>query len=66
MLRSEAVNAATILAAILVVACIFIRWLDAPDTTPLFLAGLLWTLLTVAFEFSFGHVAFGRLWHDLV
>lgn len=50
---------------IILVVCIFIRWLHASDTKSLILVGVLWLVLTLAFEFSFGHFVFGRSWGDL-
>jgi len=50
---------------IVLVACLFIRWLHARDTKSLILVGVLWLFLTTAFEFSFGHFVFRRSWRDL-
>src|SRR5260370_869679 len=52
-------------ALILLVAYLFVGWLRASDTTSLMLVGLLWLVLTVAFEFGFGHFVFGRSWESL-
>lgn len=52
-------------ALILVVAYLFVGWLRAPDTKSLMLVGVLWLVLTVAFEFSFGHFVFGRSWDSV-
>jgi hypothetical protein len=50
---------------ILIVAWLFIRWLDAPNTKSLLHVGFLWLVLTLGFEFSFGHFVFHRSWQDL-
>ncbi len=50
---------------ILLVAYLFLGWLRAPNTKSLFKIGLLWLILTVAFEFGFGHFVFGRSWASL-
>jgi hypothetical protein len=52
-------------ALILVVAYLFIGWLKAPSTKSLLFVGLLWLVLTVAFELGFGHFVFGRSWESL-
>lgn len=52
-------------ALILLVAFLFIGWLRAPDTKSLLLVGLMWLVLTVAFEFAFGHFIVGRSWESL-
>ncbi|PYT13186.1 MAG: hypothetical protein DMG59_21220 [Acidobacteria bacterium] len=53
-------------ALILLVAYLFIGWLRAPDKRSLTRVGILWLVLTVAFEFVFGHFVFGWPWRDLV
>lgn len=50
---------------ILVAAYLFAGWLRAPDAKSLMLVGLLWLILTGAFEFLFGHFVFGRSWRSL-
>ena len=50
---------------IFIVVYLFIHWLDASNTKALLQVGVLWVMLTVAFEFSFGHFVFGRSWADL-
>jgi hypothetical protein len=51
-------------ALIILVACLFIRSLNAFDGKPLMLVGVLWTVLIVAFEFTPGHFVFRRSWSD--
>ena len=63
--RSRQIGVLTGSLLILLVVSIFIRWLHARTTKYLILVGLLWLILTVAFEFSFGHFVFGRSWSDL-
>lgn len=50
---------------ILLVAYLFVDWLNAPNTKSLFGIGLMWLVLTLAFEFGFGHFVFGRSWANL-
>ena len=50
---------------ILVVACLFVRWLHADNSKSLILVGLLWLALTVLFELGFGHFVFDRSWESL-
>ena len=47
------------------VSYLFVRRLRAEGTRALLLVGLLWVALTVAFDFGFGHVVFGRSWENL-
>jgi hypothetical protein len=47
-------------ALILLVAYLFVGWLHAPNTKALLHVGVLWLVLTVAFELGFGHFVFGR------
>lgn len=50
---------------ILTVAFLFVRWLRAHTTGSLLLAGLLWLLLTLLFEFGFGHFILKLSWERL-
>jgi hypothetical protein len=50
---------------IVAVAYLFIGWLQPAVTKSLMMVGMLWLVLTVAFEFSFGHFVFRRSWNDL-
>lgn len=63
--RSRQIGVFTGSVLILVVAFLFIRWIDAPNTKSLIGVGLLWLILTVAFELVFGHFVFGRSWEGL-
>jgi hypothetical protein len=47
-------------------AGVFVRRLRDPAGAPLFRAGLLWGVLTLLFEFGFGHYASGLSWADLL
>jgi hypothetical protein len=49
-----------LIAAILLVAVLTIRWLGVLELTGYFLVGGLWLVLTVAFEFGFGMLVRGR------
>ena len=53
-------------ALILIVTCLFVRWINAPNTKSLLQVGALWVVMTIAFEFTFGHYIFNRSWADLV
>ena len=52
-------------ALILLVAYLLVGWLRAQDTRSLLHVGVLWLVLTAAFELSFGHFVFGRSWESL-
>jgi hypothetical protein len=49
----------------MVVAYLLVGWLQAPSTKSLLHVGVLWLVLTVAFEFGVGHFVFGRSWESL-
>jgi hypothetical protein len=65
-------RAAYILSGILLSACILIvatglaRWMKLGDARRGLTVGLLWLLLTVAFEFGFGGLVRGRSWSDML
>jgi hypothetical protein len=50
---------------ILCVAYLLVGWLRAENTKSLIIVGALWLVVTVVFEFGFGHFVFGRSWQDL-
>ncbi len=50
---------------IVVVAYLLVPWLHTTEKESLIFVGVLWLVLTVAFEFSFGHFVFGRSWEGL-
>jgi hypothetical protein len=58
----------SILGACLVVtfAGLFVRRLPDPASAPLVRTGILWGLLTLAFEFGFGHYVSGLAWDALL
>jgi hypothetical protein len=61
----QALSAALGIAIILLLSRPFIRALDAPGTKDLVGIAELWLVLTVAFEFLFGHYVTGRSWQEL-
>lgn len=50
------------LALIFAVAWLTARWLAAPDRRALYLAGLLWMILTACFEIGLGRFVLGLGW----
>jgi hypothetical protein len=50
---------------ILAIAYLLVPWLHATDKRSLISVGVLWVVLTVVFEFGFGHFVLGRSWQDL-
>lgn len=52
-------------AIILLIAWLFIRWIGATRQSELFIVGLVWLVLTVAFELLFGRLVFGIPWQRI-
>jgi hypothetical protein len=50
---------------ILVIALVFVRWLGTTRSSQLLGIGILWLVLTLAFEFLFGHFVVGASWQRL-
>ena len=53
-------------AAILVVAWLSMAWMGPRGRTDAVRIGLLWTVMTIAFEFLAGHYLFGTPWPELL
>lgn len=51
---------------ILVLTALTIRWLAPNSTVEALQIGLLWTAMTIAFEFLAGHYVFGTPWSKLL
>ena len=50
---------------ILVIALVSVRWIGATRSSHLLGVGVLWLVLTLAFEFLFGHFVAGASWERL-
>lgn len=50
---------------ILMISCLFIRWLHATTRKSLLEVGLVWLALTLLFEVSLGRFALGLSWENL-
>lgn len=51
---------------ILIVACLFGRWLNETSARPLLIIGLVWVVLTVAFEVSLGRFVLNLSWERIL
>ena len=51
---------------VLTLAGVFVMRLPDPRRAPLWRVGALWGLLTLAFEFGFGHFVSGLAWSELI
>ena len=60
------ISTATGCAAFLVLIWLSLPWVGARGRRDLLLIGLLWLVLTVAFEFLAGHYLFGSSWDKLL
>ena len=65
---SMALPLSGILLAVLVflVAFMLVSTIGSSETKVYILLGLLWVLLTLSFEFLFGHFIVGRSWHEIM
>src|SRR5215470_2310332 len=54
------------IALILALTWLFLERVGDPDARALLAVGLLWLVLTVAFEFLFGHYVSGTSWRSLL
>jgi len=63
--RSSQIGVFTGSIIILVIAVVFVRWIGATRTADLLAVGLLWLVLTLAFEFLFGRFMVGASWERL-
>lgn len=50
---------------VLTVATLFIRWLQASRVSQLLSVGMLWMVLTLAFEIALGRLVFGYSWEQI-
>ena len=62
--RSNQIGVFTGSVIILVIALAFVRWIGASRTTDLLAVGLLWLVLTLAFEILFGRFVVGARGSD--
>lgn len=63
--RSNQIGVFTGSIIILAIALAFVRWVGATRTTDLLAVGLLWLVLTLAFEVLFGRFVVGASWERL-
>jgi hypothetical protein len=63
--RSNQIGVFTGSLIILVIAMAFVRWIGATRTVDLLAVGLLWLVLTLAFEVLFGRFVVGASWERL-
>ena len=59
-------STAILCAAIILVACFSISWIEPKDRREALVVGTVWVALTVAFEFLAGHYVFGNSWERLI
>lgn len=63
--RSSQIGVFTGSIIILVIAVAFVRWIGATRSIHLLAVGLLWLILTLAFEVAFGRFVVGASWERL-
>jgi len=64
--RAHVVSTLVLCALIIVVALFLIEWIGPRTVLEASIVGLMWAVLTVAFEFSAGHFVFGNSWEKLL
>ena len=63
--RGLFLSGVSLAAMILLLTCISVPWLGVRDRAGFFYVGLLWLILTLIFEFSFGMLLQGKSWHTM-
>ena len=66
LFRSNQIGVFTGSLIILVIGLVFVRWIGTTRSSQLLGIGFLWLILTLAFEFLFGHFVAGASWERLV
>ena len=64
--RSNQIGVFTGSAIILAIALLFVRWIGASRSSQLLGIGVLWAVLTLAFEILFGRFVVGASWERLL
>ena len=64
--RAHVVSTLILCALIVLLAFAFIKWVGPGTVLQASLVGLLWAVLTLAFEFLAGHYLFGNSWGKLL
>ncbi len=62
----RALSSVLLSAAVLLVTWLTIGWMSPASTSQAWTIGMLWVVLTLAFEFLFGHYVFGTPWAALL
>lgn len=63
---AHAVSTVILSAAVFAVALLTIRWIGPNGRRDAVLVGIMWLVLTIAFEFFAGHFLFGASWETLL
>ncbi|MGE5437880.1 MAG: hypothetical protein ACM3O3_11675 [Syntrophothermus sp.] len=50
---------------VFILSYFYVSWLKPISSSQLWLIGIQWVLMTIAFEFLFGHYVFGNSWQKL-
>ena len=64
--RARQIGAIAGSAIILALAYLFIEWIGEKDTGALLIVGLMWLVMTLAFEFTLGRFALGYDWQRIL
>ena len=65
-LPGQIVSSVTLCVAILALSWVAAAWMAIPSTADAMQVGILWLVLTAAFEFGAGHYLFARSWNMLL
>jgi len=66
LFRSNQIGVFTGSVIILAIALVFVRWMGSSRSSQLLWIGMMWAVLTLAFEISFGRLVVGVTWERLL
>ena len=64
--RAHVTSTLILCVLIFAITLLFIRWIGPGGVLDASLVGLMWVVMTLAFEFLAGHFAFGHSWQKLL
>ena len=63
---AHVISTATLICALLIVTYLFLKYVNIPyENKDLIAIGIIWIIMTISFEFLFGHFVVGHTWEKL-